>query len=407
VDFLRHGYRLARARPGGPLAAVLGLALGLGALLGAATLLRGYDDYEAWLSRNPLSREFRVTGLDMKLSDPSGPSLAEGARVEAAVEGVETSYKYSSRLFVAAAGDGSADEIGTTEIPGMMVSPNFFDAYDLTAAGGSLFDERNHEPRSGVAVVGAALAKTLYKGRPSLGRRITLDGAAFTVIGVLEPDSWEDGAGALPFDEMIFTPRETREPRRAAAGALAGGFEVGSLAIMMAPGKDPAKMEASLQNWFDRSYGEGRLLVSPSADGFRREAERRKGLLRVLGTFAGAAAAAAELNFLLIMAARVRRRSLSYGIMRAVGARREAVFAFALAETCLAAGAGALISLPVSVLLFNALERALGAGGGPPARLDLGYLVGATLAAALAAVALVAAPAVAAARSSITDALGD
>jgi putative ABC transport system permease protein len=522
METLNLSARLARSRPGETLIAVLGVALGVGALVGVATLIRGYDEYQTRLARNPLSREITVSGfrgqqdssaavvpVDASRAEPVRLSLGDGAKAKAEIEGLDAIYQYQSRRFstaalsgsnarafamaqggpgggpgpggdfapppggaqsgggapsvaatAIAAGTGSAtgaasgaaalggavgsasgtargaavadatadpfqtmmqeqaaalaeaakvpvDEVTVEELRGMVVSPSFFGAYELEAAQGSLFDDKDVSARSNVAVVGASLAKTLYAGQEALGKRIRLNGSAYSIIGVLAADPWEDGTRQVPFDDMIFTPQQSRSFTTPDGQTIAIAFGADNLSIMAAAGQSPAKAGKNLQAWFDRSYGEGKVRVGTAAARFQREVTQRKGILFVLTILAGAAAAAAAVNLFNIMAGRVLKRSRSYGIMRAVGAPSGTVFASIMAETTIAAGAGALLSLLLSPFLFFALEGALTAAAGDsiPVRLDPIYLVIATLVSAAVAVLLVAAPASSAARAPIADAL--
>jgi len=471
--------RLLLSRPGETLVAVLGVALGVGALVGVSTLLRGYDEFQARLARNPISREITVAGfrgprdgeaavvsIDDSAEPPQRLSLADGQKVLSEVTGLEAVYQYQSRRFVTSplsaermrslaqgpggpgpqpgeggmtllsAGGAAAplppggadplqellraqeialaadakepvDEVSVEELRGLVVSPSFFAAFGLEAASGSLFDERDQGSESKVAVLGASLAKTLFKGQEALGKRLRLNGTAYSVMGILKPDPWEDGTRQLPFDAQVFVPQQSRTLKTPDGRTLALASSADSLSIMAAPERSPARAGKDLQAWFDRSYGQGRVRVATAAARFEKAVDQRKGVLLVLSILAGAAASAAAVNLFNIMAGRILKRAGSYAVMRAVGATANRVFASVMAETALAAGLGALLSLLVSPLLFHALEGALTAAGGGrvPIRLDLAWLLAGTFVATAAAIVLVAAPARSAARAPIADAL--
>ncbi|MEI6876568.1 MAG: hypothetical protein WCL50_15730, partial [Spirochaetota bacterium] len=193
METMRLGARLARARVGETLVATLGVALGIGALVGVLTLIRGYDEYQERLSRNPLSRAMGVSGfrgqrdsgaavalIDASGQEPLRLSLADGTRAQAEVEGIATVFQYSPRRFstaplppsgarnvppplppglpaddpqrarlreretaLAEAAKVPVDEVALEQVQGVVVSPSFFGAYDLTVAKGSLFDEKD------------------------------------------------------------------------------------------------------------------------------------------------------------------------------------------------------------------------------------------------------------------------
>jgi putative ABC transport system permease protein len=471
METWRLSARLARSRPGETLIAIIGVALGVGALVGVSTLIRGYDEYQGRLARNPLSREISVSGFrgqrdssqavvasNANESEPLRLSMADGAKAAAEVEGLGEAFQYQGRRFstvplsrsnsqdfAMAAGPGgpgvpggpggpggadggapmppppeaiietvttpeailAVDEVAVEQVQGMVISPSFFKAWDLEPALGSLFDSRDAGNGKNLAVVGISLAKTLYGGDGVLGKRLRLNGTVYTIIGVLKPDPWEDGTRQLSFDDMVFTQSRSRSFTTADGRTIAVAFGADELSFMAAGDKGPARVGSSLQAWFDREYGQGRVRVTTEAGRYQRELTQRQGVLFVLTLLSGAAAAASSVNLFNIMAGRALKRTRSYGIMRAVGASSGTVFASVMAETTIAAGLGALASLFLSPFLFGILEGALTAAAGTriPVRLDPFWLVAATLVSSAVAVLLVAAPARSASTAHIAEAL--
>ncbi len=79
----------------------------------------------------------------------------------------------------------------------------------LTA--GRFIDEFDMGDVARVAVIGSQVAKKLFKGQAALGKRLLVDGAPFTVIGVLE-EKGPDSTGSAQ-DDRILIPITTAQRR--------------------------------------------------------------------------------------------------------------------------------------------------------------------------------------------------
>jgi len=79
----------------------------------------------------------------------------------------------------------------------------------LTA--GRFIDEFDMGDVARVAVIGSQVAKKLFKGQAALGKRLLVDGAPFTVIGVLE-EKGPDSTGSAQ-DDRILIPVTTAQRR--------------------------------------------------------------------------------------------------------------------------------------------------------------------------------------------------
>jgi predicted permease len=196
---LRFAARALRRRPGFTAAALLTLALGLG-VTGAvfavadAALLRPLP----YAAPDQLVHVWRTAASepDAKgdLSYPELLDLRERARTLAGVAGY-----HSNRVVLGVADRPRVLWAGKT-------SANFFSLLGVRPAAGRFFAEGEDAPGAGrVAVLSHGLWQRQYGGDPSVvGRAVQLDGAPYTVVGVLPADFQFAPVGAadvwVPFD---------------------------------------------------------------------------------------------------------------------------------------------------------------------------------------------------------------
>src|SRR5262249_38611134 len=103
---------------------------------------------------------------------------------------------------------------GTPElISGSVLSANFFDVLGVRPRLGRLFEEQeDHRGQSQVVLIADSLWRRRFSADPSVvGRKITLGGAANTIVGVLPPDfdfprQSSDGGKRLTARMEIFRP---------------------------------------------------------------------------------------------------------------------------------------------------------------------------------------------------------
>ena len=125
----------------------------------------------------PSEKEARRKPLDARWAaelERLGASIREVA-VQVVVPTV-----VGGRPLVARAGQNESD---TVLVEG--VSANFFGVVGAEFASGRPFTELEDRAGARVAVIGSSLSRALYGGRPALGRRLTIAGESYTVVGEL------------------------------------------------------------------------------------------------------------------------------------------------------------------------------------------------------------------------------
>jgi predicted permease len=339
---LRHAVRRLRRAPTFALAAVLTLALGLGAATTLFTAVRG-------VLLRPLPfpdpgqlvrvAEVNASGGQINVADPNFADLQRDAR------GIRAMAEFQSgRVTVL----GGAEAV---RAPWAVVSRDFFAVMGVRPVLGREFVAEERQPGGAPAVVVSdAFWRRTLGAAPDLGRlTLTLDGTTHQVVGVMPPGF------DFPDRAELWTPRELDAPLpsrtahnwrvvarlRDGVSFAAAQQEVSRIArgLRAQYGSDVSLVDAALVPLHDELVGSARPAL----------------WLMFGGALVLLLVAAANVGTLLLVRTEARRREL--GVRAAVGASRQRLVAQVLAEVAVLAAAGAACGVAAAW----AGARALGA----------------------------------------------
>src|SRR5262245_6443324 len=389
---VRHALRALWKRPLATLLAVAALALGIGAnaaLFSAvdAVLLRPFPFADP-------DRLFVIWETDttrgMKRAEVSYPSFEDWRRQAKSFELLAAMPNAVSEQFVMTGTSAPA------RFRGVSVSTSFFDLLGTQPAlGRGLREEDDRPEATRVVVLSHGLWQRQFGGAADvLGRVITLDGTAFTVVGVMPP------AFAYPKGAELWTPIVPSQPQYVNDRKVSWLQVVGRLR----PGVDREQARAELDGIVKQlaeeyqQGGEGRCAVlTPITE--EMLGNTRPALLVLLGAV-GVVLLIACANVATLLLAQAAQRRRETAVRLALGAGRGRILRERLLETLLLAAGGAVAGLVLAAWATGALV-ALAPGDIP--RLDtiridervLAFTIGLSVVVALLAGLL---PAVAAAR---------
>ena len=214
-------------------------------------------------------------------------------------------------------------------------------AAEVKLTQGSLPSESDFtEKRSVILLSEAALEKLGVTGDP-VGRSVTLTGFSgdnsYTILGVVEGN--ERRSDGFPNSYMPYVPA----PWDTADGLYELTFAVKDKA-------DVAQARAELQAYAEKTWG-GRVTVS-SADDRNVTGQFRLAAV-VIAAFASTALAAAALNIMNLMLARVLKQRHSIGILRSLGASRRDVLWQFLSESLLLGAVGGVFGVAAGYGLYT------------------------------------------------------
>ncbi len=232
IDDLRHGSRQFRQQTGFALTAIGILAVGIAACVTAFSIVS-----QTLLRPLPYPQPDRiVTVWERRANDTVPMDVAPG-------NFLDWRERATSFAHLAAADPYSRDYTGGDRpevLRGSNVTEGFFDVFGLQPLHGRFF--RTEEHRKGaapVAVLSAALWRSLFAGDPAIvGRSILLNEQPFTVIGIT-PDDFEPHLFPDRFGNIgIWVPKaiEEYEPR-----IRLGGYFVARTALAPQLLLEPAK----------------------------------------------------------------------------------------------------------------------------------------------------------------------
>ena len=227
-------------------------------------------------------------------------------------------------------------------------SDDYFAALGIPVVRGRVFTPADRDGSPRVAVVSAGLAQQLWPGGDPVGARVRPDPTKpwATVVGIVG-DVRMGGADA-PQPSVYTSQRQDHWP--------------GAGAIVIRAAGDPMALSASVRSAVKRVDP---TLVIPSMrtlEDIRRStpaiAERRL-LLQLMGAFAALALVLATIGVYGVGAWSIEARRREFGIRLALGATQRGVLWLSLRDGATVAGFGALIGVPLAVLLATRLREML------------------------------------------------
>lgn len=281
-------------------------------------------------------------------------SLADGERESGATPGPATAPGDGDTRLRFDKTDGLGQALLTTPegprpqrqlLTGFEVSPDFFAAWSLAPAAGSLFTAADMARGALILVLGAELGATLFPDGEALDRQVLSLNRLYTITGVLAPSGTE-------MDRHAFTP----------AAAAAQHFQNTSLRFAVA---DPGRLDearAQLASHFAAAYGDGAVVIATPRAEAAAAADRYRRLITVTLFLELAALAIAAVNMTNIFFSRTRRRRREVGILKALGGSVGKVFAAFFAEALVVGAAGAAMGLGLALLLSRLTEQVIGFG---------------------------------------------
>lgn len=231
IQDLRYGMRNLGARPGFAAAALITLALAIGANVLVFSLIDG-------IYLRPLPYRNDAALVDIENTYPKMGLEATGASIpdyldrRSAAPALADSALYTGNSFNLA--EGGAPQ----RVHGIRATPSLFTTLGVGAAIGRTFTD--DEARTGadrVVVLGNALWRNRFNADPSVvGRDLRMNGESYHVIGVMPADFMFPDDDTQLYVPFAFTDKQKSDLQR--------GFEFSTSIGRLAPGTTPADLKA-------------------------------------------------------------------------------------------------------------------------------------------------------------------
>jgi putative ABC transport system permease protein len=357
---LRHAWRFLRLSPGFTIVAVLTLALGIGANTAIFQLIDSIR-LRTIPVKNPhelgtIRIADRHWGSGQFSSQYSQLTFAMWEQIRKRQEGFAEIAVWSDQRFNLATGGE------VRKAKGIRVSGDFFHVLGVEPILGRLLGPEDDQPGCGIS--GANLSYAFWQrnfaGDPSVvGRRLTLDGNSFQVIGVTPPGFNGISIGdffdvAVPICvEPILSPRNNRLTLRhawwlASIGRLRPAWTIARANAQLLA-VTPAILQETIPPVYDagavKKYLEYKLGAFSASTGFSELREDSETPLWLLLGISGLVLLIACANLANLMLARTGARERQITIRRALGASRWRMIRELLSESLLLAAAGSICGL--------------------------------------------------------------
>ena len=384
---VRYALRTIHRNPGFAAAAVLSLALGIGANTAVFTLIDAVT-----LRSLPVP----APGELVAIGDPSRPTaLWEGApMVDVLSYPLYQRLRERNRVFSGLLASGRAGRIemsvdggATEEVRARLVSGNYFDVLGVPASIGRTFSAAEDAPgASPLIVISHDLWERRFDGDARvLGRAVRLNGSPCTIVGV-GPRSFDGEVVGSPADIWIPISMQpqlqggvSRLDKRGsnwllALGRLAPGVSLERARAELTVLADQTLMEFAGANVSADQVSEIRahpIPVQPGGKGFSWVRKNVAALLFTLMAVVGVVLiiACANIANLLLARAMARRREIS--IRLAIGASRARLIRQLLTEGVVLAAIGGAAGLAAAGWGSRLLARLASRGGPNPVPFDV------------------------------------
>jgi len=339
---VRYSLRRLRARPGYALLAVLTLALGVGGTAAAYGIARA-----VLIAPLPYAHA-RELGIFWKKTDWREE---EFLFIRGRVPGFQQVALYRQRDVILSNGDQPA-----RLVPGVAASAELFDVLGAGPLLGRAFQAGDDVPGAEpVAILSFGLWQEAGASPSIIGTRVTLDGTARTVIGVMPRGFWFPDPSVRIWTAVALNPKAVSW-NSTLVGRVAPGQDVRAMAAPV------ARLTAMLDERFDYPAQWDKTKdarITPLRDDFTGAIA--PALLATLGAMALILLIACA-NVAALMLGQVNARSVEFAVRSALGASRPRLLQPLVVEALLIASAAGALGAALAWTGFTLVSKALPLG---------------------------------------------
>ncbi len=332
---------------------ILGMTIGVGAVIGLVSLGRGVEAYVA--------SEFGALGSNLLVINSARPASTTRTRIEplTTVEALSIANPSIAPSVASVAAEyrllgfitGSSGNAANLTVRG--VTPNFADIQAWALRSGTFISMADVDDATRVAVLGVDAVERLFgdKNYDPAGEPIRVNDRVFTVIGVMS----ELDAAFSDDDESVFVPISTAQTRLDNVRTRDGGYRLSRIYVETVNEDVIESARREISRYLDQAHnvifdGEQDYSITNQGDllNFFRILT---GILTIfLSLIAGISLLVAGIGVMNIMLVTVTERTKEIGLRKAVGARYRDILAQFLVEAVLLTLIGGVFGIGVGYL---------------------------------------------------------
>ncbi|BCJ46203.1 peptide ABC transporter permease [Actinoplanes ianthinogenes] len=257
-------------------------------------------------------------GLTMKVADAlDDPVLAPHVASVSPVVSTSATITY----------EGSDHDVGSF----VGTTPSWFGASNFPVGTGALFTADDQAQARRVVVIGQTVAEELFSGVDPVGKQVTVGGALFTVVGVLDEKS---SSGFSDANDTAVAPIA------AVRQVLAGYGTLSSILVEARDSDQVDTVESEVATVLDRKLpaagdGTAAYRIQNASQLLETQTETADTFTTLLGAVAAISLLVGGIGITNIMLVTVTERTREIGIRKALGAPRRVVLSQFLIEATL------------------------------------------------------------------------
>ncbi len=227
---------------------------------------------------------------------------------------------------------------------------------------GRFFSDIEVRESSNVIVLGATVAKELFKTEDPLGQSVMLSGQMLTVIGIMQEKIWESpGGGSFGGNALEYMNRQSFVPISTMMNKIEASSLIQSVQILAKNPEDALMLQEKLKLiLLHIKKGKAVFRVSSAQETIQQMQQNSKIFSMIFIMIGMISLLVGGIVIMNIMLASIKERTREIGVRLAIGARRTDIFVQFMVQTVLITGLGGVFGIILGYSILDLVSGYLG-----------------------------------------------